>query len=138
MARPQRRRVDRADASLRLGPRVVLLSEVSSFVTAHSVRRDRKSALTTMMIFAVVAFAAMVVVTNFGGRWSLLLTAATFGLVALSAFDDMRRSVTVTIFSLDVVTRSGERVRYATPDLNELQRMVQSLQRSGVVSRVVL
>jgi hypothetical protein len=126
------RRVDRATASLSLGPRSVLLTQLEAFAVTESLRRDRASSLATILIFAVIALLAVVLVTDLGMRKSLLLTGATFGLIAVSAFDDLARSVCVTIYTLDVVLRGGERVRYATPDLKEVQRMISTLQRAGV------
>ena len=116
-----------------LGPRAIRCDEIASFAAASSVRRDFASPLVTAGGFGMVAAVVALGVLGPGMRGTLLLTAATFGLVAFSALDDLRWGSRLRIFTLDVVTRSGERIRVVTSDPAELARLVALLEcASGV------
>jgi Family of unknown function (DUF6232) len=116
--------------TITLGQRTLRLDEIGQFEATSSEQRDIISPMVTMCGFGMVAAVVALGVLGPGLRWTLLLAAATFALVAVSALDDLRWGSRVRIFTLDVITRSGERIRFATPDAAELARLVQLLERA--------
>ncbi len=113
-----------------LGSRAIQGDEIAAYEAASSERRDIASPLVTACGFGMVAAIVALVVLGPGLRWTLLLAAGTFALVALSAFDDLRWGTRVRIFTLDVVTHTGERIRFATPDAAEFARHIAFLDRA--------
>ena len=113
-----------------MGSRTLHLDEIAQFEAASTEQRDVISPMVTICGFGMVAAIVALAVLGPGLRWTLMLAAGTFALVAVSALDDLRWGSRVRIFTLDVLTRSGERIRFATPDAAELTRLVKLLERA--------
>ena len=109
---------------MRFGTHAIPRGDVLRYVVGHIEQSDYVSPLVTLGLFAMIAAAALLTVIGAGTRWTMLLVAGTFGAVALSALDDLRRGPRVRIFTFDIVTHSGEHIRFATPDAGERDRLV--------------
>ena len=122
-------------AMLRLGARAVPLSEVRGFVGSADREADKKPAFMTMAVFGIAAVLVLLGVMDIGWRLRFLAAAILFGGIALSALHDMAWMTTSGLYRVEVLTASGETIKFATVDQAEQQALMAALDRHIVRNR---
>jgi hypothetical protein len=122
-------------AVLRLGARAVPVSEIRGFIGSADLEIDRKPALATLAVFGLAAVFFLLGVLDVGWRARFLAAAVLFGLIALSAMHDLLWMTTSGLFRVEILTGSGETLRYTTIDPAEQQRLMTALDRAMIRPR---
>jgi hypothetical protein len=117
-------------AVLRLGARAVPVSEISGFIGSSDLEVDRKPAFATLAVFGVAALFFLLGVLDIGWRTRFLAASCLFGLIALSALHDIVWMTTSGLFRVEILTASGETLRYTTIDPAEQQQLMTALERA--------
>jgi hypothetical protein len=120
-------------AVLRLGARAIPVSDIRGFIGSSDLEIDRKPAYATLAVFGVAALFFLLGVLDIGWRTRFLAAAVLFGLIALSAIHDLFWMTTSGLFRVEILTATGETLRYTTIDPVEQQRLMSALDR--VISR---
>jgi hypothetical protein len=120
---------------LRLGARAIPLSDVAGFIGSVDNETDKKPAFATLAIFGLVAVFFLIGVLDLGWRTRFLAAASLFGLIALSAIHDMMWQTTSGIYRVEILTRSGETLCFATVNAGEQTALMQALGRHVVTAK---
>ena len=122
-------------AVLRLGARAIPVSEIRGFIGSADLEIDRKPALATLAVFGLAAVFFLLGVLDVGWRLRFLAAATLFALIALSALHDLLWMTTSGLFRVEILTASGETLRYTTVDPAEQQRLMTALDRAIIRPR---
>ncbi len=122
-------------AVLRLGARAVPVSEIRGFIGSADLEIDRKPALATLAVFGLAALFFLLGVLDVGWRARFLAAAVLFALIALSAMHDLLWMTTSGLYRVEILTVSGETLRYTTIDPVEQQRLMTALDRAMIRPR---
>ena len=114
-------------AMLRIGARAVPVSQIRGFIGSADREVDTKPALATLAVFGVAAMFFLLGVLDIGWRARFLAAFALFVGIALSALHDMMWLTTSGLFRVEVLTASGETLRYTTNDPTEQERFLAAL-----------
>jgi Family of unknown function (DUF6232)/Sulfate permease family len=117
-------------AILRLGARAVPLAEVVGFIGSADRETDKKPAVATLAVFGIATVFFLIGVLDLGWRTRFLAAALLFGFIALSAFHDLAWQTTSGIYRVEILTRSGETLRFSTIDPNDQDALLQALSRN--------
>ena len=117
-------------AMLRIGARAVPVSQIRGFIGSADREVDRKPALATLVVFGVAAMFFLLGVFDIGWRTRFLAAFALFAGIALSALHDMMWLSTTGLFRVEVLTASGETLRYTTIDAIEQERFLAALDKA--------
>ncbi len=101
---------------LRLGDRAVPVVEIRGFVASTEHERDGKPALVTVAVFVAAALLFLIGVADIGWRTRFLVATAVFGGIALTALNDLFWMTETGLFRVEILTTSGETIRYTTVD----------------------
>jgi hypothetical protein len=114
-------------AMLRIGARAVPVSQIRGFIGSADREVDTKPALATLVVFGVAAMFFLLGVLDVGWRARFYAAFALFAGIALSALNDMLWLSTTGLFRVEVLTASGETLRYTTIDPVEQERFLAAL-----------
>lgn len=117
-------------AVLRIGARAIPLREVRGFIGSADREADMKPAYATLAVFGVAAMFFLLGVLDIGWRARFLAAFALFTGVALSALHDMAWLTTTGLYRVEVLTASGETLRWTTIDPAEQSRLLAALDRA--------
>jgi hypothetical protein len=117
-------------AVLRLGARALPVSEIRGFIGSSDLEVDKKPAFATLAVFGVAAVFFLLGVLDIGWRTRFLAASSLFGLIAVSALHDMVWMTTSGLFRVEILTASGETLRYTTIDPSDQQRLMAALDRA--------
>lgn len=122
-------------AMLRVGARAVPLSDIAGFIGSADSETDKKPAFATLAVFGVATVFFLIGVLDLGWRTRFLAAAILFGFIAVSALHDMAWMTTSGIYRVEILTRSGETIRYATVDAADQHALLQALARHVTTPR---
>lgn len=117
-------------AVLRLGSRAIPVSDIRGVIGSSDREVDGKPALATLVVFGVVAMFFLLGVLDIGMRTRFLVASCLFGLIALSALHDLAWMTTSGLFRVEILSASGETLRYTTIDPAEQERLMTALDRA--------
>lgn len=117
-------------AVFRLGARAVPVSDIRGFIASSDLEVDRKPAFALMAVFGVAAVFFLLGVLDIGWRTRFLAASVLFGLIALSALHDLMWMTTSGLYRVEVLTATGETMRYTTIDPADQQRLMMALDRA--------
>lgn len=121
------RRTPQFGAMLRVGARAIPVTEIQGFIASTETTKDRRPAFATLAVFGVMALFFLLGVLDLGWRQRFLAAAILFGGIALAALHDMAWLTASGIHRVEILTRSGETIRYATVDPREQQALIGAL-----------
>lgn len=117
-------------AMLRIGARAVPISQIRGFIGSDDREVDIKPALATLIVFGVAAMFFLLGVLDIGWRARFLVAFALFVGIALSALHDMAWLTTSGLYRVEVLTASGETLRYTTIEAAEQERLLAALDKA--------
>ena len=106
------------------GIAAVRLCDVESYDASGLSEKDYPTAFATMAIFSAVAGASIFAVVETGWRTKFLQEGVLFGAIALCAMVELFSARRRTLYTFEVVARSGDVLTFVTADAEEAQAEV--------------
>jgi hypothetical protein len=125
-------RTPQLGAMLRVGARAIPLNYVRGFIGSADGETDKKPAFAILAVFGIAALFFLLGVLDVGWRTRFLVAAVLFACIAISALHDLAWQTTSGIFRVEILTASGETIRYATVRQGEQQALLAALEQSMV------
>jgi hypothetical protein len=128
--RPQARHgLDRATSTLFVGTEAIPSTHVRAYTASGRREKDLGSAFATIAICSFVAAVMLFGVLELDWRSNLLLEGALFGGIALCAVGELFSAPPQSLYTFDIETMDGRKVRFVTADEVEAAAVKAALDR---------